>query len=160
MATLKLCVVGPAEGGKTLMCKLLAETTPDRQYVPTQGLRVQDVERRIGLNNVNVQLWDCSGDFKFQTCFPAMSLGMVRFSSLSTFPSSLSPRTFGFFFFFAPTKKKGGKKAFPAPRAFAAAFSHFNPLTSHLSHHHRLTMKSIIHLSSPAGIYVYIHIYM
>jgi GTPase SAR1 family protein len=39
MTTLKLCVVGPAEGGKTLMCKLLAEATPDRQYAPTQGLR-------------------------------------------------------------------------------------------------------------------------
>lgn len=85
MTTLKLCVVGPTEGGKTLMCKLLAEATPDRQYVPTQGLRVQEVERRIGLNHVNVQLWDCSGDFKFQTCFPAMSHGMVRFAKVFFF---------------------------------------------------------------------------
>mmetsp|Transcript_33304 Transcript_33304/g.81849 ORF Transcript_33304/g.81849 Transcript_33304/m.81849 type:complete len:181 (+) Transcript_33304:302-844(+) len=76
MATVKLCVVGPQEGGKTMMCKLLAEAAADRQYSPTAGLRVQEVERRIGMQTVNVQLWDCSGDFKYQTCFPAMSLGM------------------------------------------------------------------------------------
>mmetsp|Transcript_37943 Transcript_37943/g.60849 ORF Transcript_37943/g.60849 Transcript_37943/m.60849 type:complete len:200 (+) Transcript_37943:209-808(+) len=93
MATLKVCVVGPQGGGKTRMCKLLAEASPDQpfvptqglraqeaipdqQYVPTQGLRVQEVERRIGLTSITVQLWDCSGDFRFQSCFPAMSLGM------------------------------------------------------------------------------------
>ena len=27
---------------------------------------------------VTVELWDCSGDFKYQNCFPAISLDAVR----------------------------------------------------------------------------------
>jgi len=73
--SLKLCVVGPVEGGKTLMCKMLAETEVT-EYEPTAGLRIQEIDRRIGMQTVGVQLWDCSGDFKYQGCFPAMSLGI------------------------------------------------------------------------------------
>ena len=78
--SVKICVVGPREGGKTLLCKLLAGTLPehDRGYHPTKGLRIQEVER-IGPGGiaVNVQLRDCSGDFDaYATCFPAMALDM------------------------------------------------------------------------------------
>ena len=43
--SVKICVVGPREGGKTLLCKLLAGTLPehDRGYHPTKGLRIQEV---------------------------------------------------------------------------------------------------------------------
>ena len=78
-STVKICVVGPQEGGKTLLCKLLAEQLPaDRGYYPTKGLRIQEVER-IGPGGiaVNVQLRDCSGDFgAYSQCFPAMALDM------------------------------------------------------------------------------------
>lgn len=78
-STVKICVVGPQEGGKTLLCKLLAEQLPaDRGYHPTKGLRIQEVER-IGPGGiaVNVQLRDCSGDFEaYSQCFPAMALDM------------------------------------------------------------------------------------
>lgn len=74
--SIKVCVVGPQEGGKTLLCKMLAETPTGSEYSPTAGLRIQEVERRIGTQMVSVQLWDCSGDFKYQGCFPALSLGI------------------------------------------------------------------------------------
>lgn len=72
---LKICVVGPAESGKTLLCKLLAETDVS-EYEPTVGVRIQEIDRRIGMQTVGVQLWDCSGDFKYQACIPALSLGI------------------------------------------------------------------------------------
>lgn len=78
MSTVKFCVVGPKGSGKTTLCKLLAETDPDASYVPTEGVRIQEVERRVGMTPVTVQLWDCSGDFKYQNCFPAISLDAVR----------------------------------------------------------------------------------
>ena len=77
MSTVKFCVVGPKGSGKTTLCKLLAETDPDASYVPTEGVRIQEVERRVGMTPVTVQLWDCSGDFKYQNCFPAISLDAV-----------------------------------------------------------------------------------
>ena len=78
MSTVKFCVVGPKGSGKTTLCKLLAETDPDASYVPTEGVRIQEVERRVGMTPVTVELWDCSGDFKYQNCFPAISLDAVR----------------------------------------------------------------------------------
>ena len=78
MSTVKFRVVGPKGSGTTTLCKLLAETDPDASYVPTEGVRIQEVERRVGMTPVTVQLWDCSGDFKYQNCFPAISLDAVR----------------------------------------------------------------------------------
>ncbi|EEH53617.1 uncharacterized protein MICPUCDRAFT_9462, partial [Micromonas pusilla CCMP1545] len=72
----KIVVVGPKECGKTTTCQLVAGATPSREYDPTAGVRVQTCERRVGMRTVRVDLWDCSGDLKYQTCFPAMADGM------------------------------------------------------------------------------------
>ena len=74
----KIVVVVPIECGKTTTCQLVAGATPSREYDPTAGVRVQTCERRVGMRTVRVDLWDCSGDLKYQTCFPAMADGMVR----------------------------------------------------------------------------------
>ena len=72
---LKICVVGPKNCGKTILCKLLAEQVfHTTEYQPTAGLRIQEVElpRKNG-KTVQLQLWDCSGDPTYEKYFPVMS---------------------------------------------------------------------------------------
>eukprot|EP00242_Pyramimonas_sp_CCMP2087_P008342 CAMPEP_0198210596 /NCGR_PEP_ID=MMETSP1445-20131203/20924_1 /TAXON_ID=36898 /ORGANISM="Pyramimonas sp., Strain CCMP2087" /LENGTH=177 /DNA_ID=CAMNT_0043884693 /DNA_START=199 /DNA_END=732 /DNA_ORIENTATION=+ len=64
--------------GKTYLSKLLAETASSQEnslYEPTAGCRIQELDRKIGQYNdrVNVQLWDCAGDPKHQSCLPALA---------------------------------------------------------------------------------------
>lgn len=78
MAAVKVCVVGPAGAGKTALCKLLAgRAVPEtRTHDPTEGVRIEEVERDIDGKTVSVQLWDCSGDLAYETSHPAMRLGL------------------------------------------------------------------------------------
>jgi GTPase SAR1 family protein len=73
-----VCVVGPAGAGKTALCKLLAgRAVPEtRTHDPTEGVRIEEVERDIDGKTVSVQLWDCSGDLAYETSHPAMRLGL------------------------------------------------------------------------------------
>ncbi|MEE6468759.1 hypothetical protein FKM82_008370 [Ascaphus truei] len=74
----KVLIVGPSECGKTVLANFLSDTTEPvgGEYNPTQGVRILEFEGP----NVNgnkgsaceVELWDCGGDNKFESCWPAM----------------------------------------------------------------------------------------
>ncbi|XP_072949269.1 intraflagellar transport protein 22 homolog [Epargyreus clarus] len=81
---LKIVMVGPSESGKTLAanfiseCMNIEEASPPK---PTQGVRIVEFE----LSNLNIdgktskidiELWDCSGDHKFESCWPSLRLGV------------------------------------------------------------------------------------
>ncbi|XP_028283761.1 intraflagellar transport protein 22 homolog [Parambassis ranga] len=74
----KILLVGPNESGKTVLANFLSDTTENvgGEYRPTQGVRILEFESHLdssGDNNTyEVELWDCSGDFKFESCWPAL----------------------------------------------------------------------------------------
>ncbi|XP_072098999.1 intraflagellar transport protein 22 homolog isoform X1 [Mobula birostris] len=75
----KLLLVGPSESGKTVLANFLSDATEaiGGDYNPTQGVRILEFEClnvNAGGRNVGceVELWDCSGDQKFETCWPAL----------------------------------------------------------------------------------------
>ncbi|BFZ18760.1 hypothetical protein BsWGS_21799 [Bradybaena similaris] len=77
MSKVKIIVVGPTESGKTTLCNFLADATESSggEYHPTQGVRIVEFEASAadtGRSAVDVELWDCSGDRKFESCWPAM----------------------------------------------------------------------------------------
>ncbi|KAA0717089.1 Intraflagellar transport protein 22 -like protein [Triplophysa tibetana] len=75
---LKILLIGPSECGKTALANFLSDTTETigGDYSPTQGVRILEFESQ-NLSNGNkhsaceVELWDCAGDFKFESCWPA-----------------------------------------------------------------------------------------
>eukprot|EP00762_Andalucia_godoyi_P003715 ANDGO_08641.mRNA.1 Intraflagellar transport protein 22 len=85
---LKILVVGPRSSGKTAISNFVSghQPTLDPEYRPTTGVRCLEFERdRLAVTdskkktttNVRcaVELWDCSGDLRFQSCWPALSQG-------------------------------------------------------------------------------------
>ncbi|XP_053560574.1 intraflagellar transport protein 22 homolog [Bombina bombina] len=72
----KVLLIGPSESGKTFLGNFLADATESvgGEYNPTQGVRILEFE----CPNVNkgssceVELWDCGGDHKFESCWPAI----------------------------------------------------------------------------------------
>ncbi|XP_072909948.1 intraflagellar transport protein 22 homolog isoform X2 [Hemitrygon akajei] len=79
MFSTKLLLVGPSESGKTVLANFLSDATEaiGGDYNPTQGVRILEFEClnvNAGGKNVGceVELWDCSGDQKFETCWPAL----------------------------------------------------------------------------------------
>ncbi|XP_065106248.1 intraflagellar transport protein 22 homolog [Paramisgurnus dabryanus] len=79
MFKLKILLIGPSECGKTALANFLSDTTETigSEYSPTQGVRILEFESQ-NLSNGNkhsaceVELWDCGGDFKFESCWPAL----------------------------------------------------------------------------------------
>ncbi|KAG1680784.1 hypothetical protein FOA52_008117 [Chlamydomonas sp. UWO 241] len=71
--TIKICVVGPCRTGKTLLCRALAEQ-PILQgdYTPTAAVRVQEFSRKVAVDTVKVQLWDCSGSQAYSSYWPVL----------------------------------------------------------------------------------------
>ncbi|XP_068679299.1 intraflagellar transport protein 22 homolog isoform X1 [Montipora capricornis] len=75
----KILVVGPCQSGKTVISNFLSDATETSggDYHPTQGVRILEFEcNGIELSpgktaNCEVELWDCSGNHKFSTCWPA-----------------------------------------------------------------------------------------
>ncbi|CAB4019369.1 intraflagellar transport 22 homolog isoform X3 [Paramuricea clavata] len=75
----KILVIGPRECGKTVISNYLADATEisGGDYHPTQGVRILEFEStgiHVGGKEVSceVELWDCSGDQKFENCWPAI----------------------------------------------------------------------------------------
>ncbi|XP_029158218.1 intraflagellar transport protein 22 homolog [Nylanderia fulva] len=82
MHTLKLIMIGPTKSGKTTIANFLADATEiPYDYRPTQGVRILEFEvNDIEINDEHVsrdiELWDCSGDYKFKSCWPAIRKGV------------------------------------------------------------------------------------
>ncbi|EGF79253.1 hypothetical protein BATDEDRAFT_89908 [Batrachochytrium dendrobatidis JAM81] len=76
-------VVGPSKVGKTAICNYIAELSDSinsSEYHPTQGVRILEFDRKIVSDgkthkwkelNLEVELWDCSGDSE-PDLFPAI----------------------------------------------------------------------------------------
>ncbi|KAM9441246.1 intraflagellar transport protein 22 homolog isoform 1-T1 [Clarias gariepinus] len=74
----KILLIGPSECGKTVLGNFLSDTmeTIGSDYRPTQGVRIlefesQNLRSATKDSACEVELWDCAGDFKFETCWPA-----------------------------------------------------------------------------------------
>ncbi|KAM4728707.1 intraflagellar transport protein 22 homolog [Anableps anableps] len=73
----KILFIGPTESGKTVLANFLSDTTENMggEYRPTQGVRILEFESQPEGSDdktCEVELWDCSGDFKFESCWPAL----------------------------------------------------------------------------------------
>ena len=75
----KILLIGPLKSGKTAVANLLAEyqDTLVQTYRPTVGCRVLEFEKELkekhdGSGRVLIQLWDVSGDPKYEKCWPAI----------------------------------------------------------------------------------------
>ncbi|XP_064460050.1 intraflagellar transport protein 22 homolog [Ornithodoros turicata] len=80
MFKLKIVVVGPLQSGKTAISNFLAEATESShgQYSPTVGVRILEFESEsIAVKGrqrrASIELWDCSGDEKYESCWPAIA---------------------------------------------------------------------------------------
>uniref|UniRef100_A0A915LMA2 Intraflagellar transport protein 22 homolog n=2 Tax=Meloidogyne incognita group TaxID=654580 RepID=A0A915LMA2_MELJA len=77
--SVKILVLGPTKSGKTSISNYLADSQDavSKDYRPTQGVRIVEFEsNQLELDgervNAEVELWDCSGDRKFESCWPAI----------------------------------------------------------------------------------------
>ena len=76
---LKILLVGPTRSGKTAISNMLAEYQDNLllSYRPTVGCRIHEFEKEIKAKQgagtkVMVELWDVSGDPKYEKCWPAI----------------------------------------------------------------------------------------
>ena len=88
---LKIIIVGPQKVGKSVISNFLSEfshsVTPD--YHPTVGVRILELEKpytneqvanipllkKNKINNVKIELWDMSGDRRYESTLPAIKYG-------------------------------------------------------------------------------------
>ena len=75
----KVLVMGPKRCGKTRIANFLAkhdETPNFAVYTPTKGARILEFEEGVTAAKKNVtcavELWDCSGDRQYESCWPAI----------------------------------------------------------------------------------------
>lgn len=77
MLKAKILFVGPCESGKTVLANFLTESSDITEYNPTQGVRILEFENPLVTSNnkgtgCEFELWDCGGDSKFESCWPAL----------------------------------------------------------------------------------------
>ena len=88
---LKIIIVGPQKVGKTTMANILSEfsQTVSSDYHPTVGVRILEMDKAYNddqiskipilkknkINKVKIELWDMSGDRKFDSTWPAIKYG-------------------------------------------------------------------------------------
>jgi len=81
---MKVLVVGPSSAGKTTLTNVIAghSDTPSVVYHPTSGVRILEIEkeppranRRAGESSIQIELWDCSGDPRYEKCWSAYRKG-------------------------------------------------------------------------------------
>ncbi|XP_049873460.1 intraflagellar transport protein 22 homolog [Pectinophora gossypiella] len=81
---LKILMIGPSNSGKSSIANFISESMnieeagPPR---PTQGVRIVEFElSNLNVNgkpnNIDIELWDSSGDHRFESCWPALRLGV------------------------------------------------------------------------------------
>ena len=75
----KVIVLGPKRCGKTRIANLLSgfeESSNFEVYKPTAGTRILEFEQiaKAGKTSINIQveLWDCSGDRRYENCWTAI----------------------------------------------------------------------------------------
>ena len=81
----KIVLIGPEKCGKSSIANFLAnekgklKDTKDIEYQPTTGVRVLEFETGRDRGSAasktqtrSVELWDCSGNQKYETCWPAI----------------------------------------------------------------------------------------
>ncbi|KAH6563592.1 hypothetical protein BASA62_008426 [Batrachochytrium salamandrivorans] len=78
-------VVGPLKVGKTAISNHIAEMSESLNgidYHPTQGVRILEFYRKLVSDGnthkwkevtLEVEIWDCSGNIDYHTCWPAVS---------------------------------------------------------------------------------------
>jgi Rab-like protein 5 len=85
---IKIAIVGPQRVGKTVLANSIAEysTVVPNEYRPTVGVRILECEKEYtddqiksiqilknsNTNKVKIQLWDCSGDKRYDRFWPAI----------------------------------------------------------------------------------------
>lgn len=88
---LKIVIVGPQKVGKTVIANSLSEfsQTLSQDYHPTVGVRVLETEKtytqeqvssipilkKNKLSRVKIELWDMSGDRRFESTWPSIKYG-------------------------------------------------------------------------------------
>ncbi|XP_074968891.1 intraflagellar transport protein 22 homolog isoform X2 [Phalacrocorax aristotelis] len=78
MLRAKVLLVGPRQAGKSVLANFVSESIEGiGSYNPTQGVRILEYENPNLNGNTKgavcrFELWDCSGDQKFETCWPAL----------------------------------------------------------------------------------------
>ncbi|KAJ8043072.1 Intraflagellar transport protein 22-like [Holothuria leucospilota] len=80
MLKAKVLVIGPCDSGKSVLSNFLAEASDisGGAYHPTEGVRILEFESSGSwtgnrTTTADVELWDCSGDPKFDECWPAIA---------------------------------------------------------------------------------------
>eukprot|EP00442_Polarella_glacialis_P039901 CAMPEP_0115084214 /NCGR_PEP_ID=MMETSP0227-20121206/21097_1 /TAXON_ID=89957 /ORGANISM="Polarella glacialis, Strain CCMP 1383" /LENGTH=193 /DNA_ID=CAMNT_0002472919 /DNA_START=68 /DNA_END=649 /DNA_ORIENTATION=+ len=77
----KVVIVGPCEVGKSIIANVIAEAAEavSEAYRPTTGVRILECETEVrgSSQRVTVELWDVSGDTKFQKSWPAIKKDAV-----------------------------------------------------------------------------------
>ena len=86
MSSNKILIVGPTKSGKTAIANFLADRaeSPAETYVPTAGTRILEFDASTHSSaqswkggRESIELWDCSGDKKYEKCLPALVKGAV-----------------------------------------------------------------------------------
>mmetsp|Transcript_19869 Transcript_19869/g.28757 ORF Transcript_19869/g.28757 Transcript_19869/m.28757 type:complete len:174 (-) Transcript_19869:333-854(-) len=73
----KIVVCGPQKSGKSTIVNILADQADQLnqsgRYSPTAGVRILEVEKEVfSAGKVNIELWDTSGDQRFEPGWPAV----------------------------------------------------------------------------------------
>lgn len=76
----KILIVGPSRAGKTTLSNVISGQSehPSNIYHPTSGVRILEIDkeppranRRAGESNVQIEIWDCAGDPRYEKCWSA-----------------------------------------------------------------------------------------
>ncbi|XP_030040837.2 intraflagellar transport protein 22 homolog [Manduca sexta] len=82
---LKILFIGPSDSGKSQIANCLRSDSINIEEAgtprPTQGVRIVEFElSNLNVNgkivNVDIELWDCSGNHRFESCWPSLRVGV------------------------------------------------------------------------------------
>jgi len=72
----KVAMLGPVQAGKTKIVAQIVGMQFPNKYEPTAGVRILELDETISTPDGEliypVELWDCSGDQRFEACWPAI----------------------------------------------------------------------------------------